>query len=153
MTTYTVAWGVNPADSSRQHTRTITSPEQVQGVLDEVAASAALTDVPVLVSVYAGDRHHGRSHPATGLQVLWGHPSRAGLIWLGDEPGYAVEPGIALSPQPIGYDLGELAPHRTRLTPTAARDAVLLREMSEPLMFCAVAIVLSTAPAIVNAAK
>lgn len=122
---YTVAWGWSDTDPSGQNTISVSTVADADGALDHVARLAAADDCPRMVHIYAGQWKQGDDTPATALQLLWGHPDRASLTWLGDDgPGRAEDPNLPPLPEPIGYDQDEIEPHHTRLTPAAVREAV-----------------------------
>jgi hypothetical protein len=56
--------------------------------------------------------------------MVWGHPERAALFWLGDGGGYACSLEIEPDPEPIGYDYDEAESRHSRLTAAAAREIV-----------------------------
>jgi hypothetical protein len=119
MTVYTMAWGWDDDDPSGQNTAVVGTPDEVDGVLDRIAAGG-----PTLVDVYEGPWHGGGDTPVYGLQVVWGHPERAALTWLGDEPGFGVDAGLRELPEALRHDQGEALPSRTRVSAAVARGAV-----------------------------
>lgn len=121
MTGYTVAWGRDTTDPSGQRTARVETAEELDAVLDMIATT---NDGPLIVDIYAGTWREGEPMTPTGMQLMWGHAERAALVWLGEGAGYAVDPSIDPWPEPIDHDLDEIGPHRTRLTPKAAREAV-----------------------------
>ena len=121
---YTMAWGRHPADRSGQHTLTITTAAHADEALDSIAAQATTDECPRMVDLYEGTWQPGQTAPATGMQLVWGHPERASLTWLGPGAGYAIDPAVPPWPQPIEYDQDEIGSHRTRLTPATVRRAV-----------------------------
>lgn len=124
MTAYTIAWGWDDTDPSGQHTVVVTTAQQAHAVLDRIAAEAVAEDVPRHLDVYQGSWSPADPTPPYGMQLVWGHPERAAITWLGTRPGYAVDPSLPEWPEPIAHDQDEVASYRTRLTPAAARAAV-----------------------------
>ena len=119
MTVYTIAWGVDDDDPSGQRTIQVESPDEADAALDQVAAEG-----PALVVVHEGLWAEGDPPPPLGMQIVWGHPERALLTWLGPGAGRAVDENIPPWPEPIGYDQGEAMPDRTRITAGQVREAV-----------------------------
>ena len=124
MNTYTVAWGWNDDDPSGQNTIRIGATEELDAALDHIAGLAASDGTPRLLDLYEGVWAEGEPRRPFGFQVIWGHPDRVSLTWLGDEPGVAVDPTLPEWPEPIAYDQDEVGPHYTRLTPKQAREAM-----------------------------
>jgi hypothetical protein len=105
--TYTIGWGVEDA--------TVSTPGEAEEVLDRIAAT--------------GRRHlvHVAHKTGTGglIEMVWGDPERAMLSYADDDwDGQAVEPGMPLATEDLGYDYGSIEPARTRLSAKTARAAV-----------------------------
>jgi hypothetical protein len=124
VTTYTVAWGWDDTDPSGQNTILVRTVEEMDAALDRIAALAAADDEPRWLNVYEGLWAKGEPATSDGFQMLWGHPERAALTWLGDDPAVAYDPSLPEWPEPIGHDQGLAYPWRTRVTPEQAREAV-----------------------------
>jgi hypothetical protein len=97
--TYTIGWGVEDA--------TVSTPGEAEEVLDRIAAT--------------GRRHlvHVAHKTGTGglIEMVWGDPERAMLSYADDDwDGQAVEPGMPLATEDLGYDYGSIEPDRTRLS-------------------------------------
>jgi hypothetical protein len=120
MTTYTLAWGRDHQDPSGQNTLQVSTVEELDAALDALAA----TGRTYLVDVYEGTWAMGEPTPPYGFQLIWGHPQRAAMTWLGEDPAIAVDGSLPLWPEPIGYDQGEAQPPDTRLTPAQVREAL-----------------------------
>lgn len=118
MTTYIIGWGEDDQDPSGQHTLRVTTVDEVDAALDRIAARGRTYLVDVYRDIPA------QSSPAYGFQIVWGHPERAAMTWLGEHPGRAVDPSLPPWPEPIGYDHGEAQPARTRVTPAQVRAAL-----------------------------
>jgi len=120
---FTLAWGRDDEDPSGQHTVQVRTVPELDAALDRLAEACAAVGRSRLVDVY---QHSGAGEPPApyGFQLVWGHPQRAALIWLGDRPGVAVDPSLPPWPEPIRHDRDEANPRLTRLTPQRAREAV-----------------------------
>jgi hypothetical protein len=119
VSTYTLAWGWNDADPSGQNTIQVTTIEELDAALDSLT-----TGGPYLITVYEGTWATGEPARPDGFQLVWGHPQRAALTWLGDDAAIAVDPSLPQWPEPIGHDQDAASPRRTRLTPAQARRAL-----------------------------
>lgn len=120
MTAYVLGWGENDQDPSGQHTLWVTSAAEVDPALGRISAGGGVYQVDVYEEVPRDDD----AIPPYGFQIVWGHPERAAMTWLGDDAGDAVDPSLPPWTEPIDYDFGEALPDRTRLTPTQVRAAV-----------------------------
>jgi hypothetical protein len=120
MTTYTLAWGWDASDPSGQNTISVGTAEELDAALDRLAENGAVR----LVDVYEGTWATGEPEPPYGFQLVWGHPERAALTWLGDGCAIAVDPSLPEWSEPIPDDQDETPPRRTRITPVQAREAV-----------------------------
>ncbi len=119
MTMYTLAWGHNAEDPSGQNTIRVSTADELDAALDTLAAGG-----PYLVDVYQGTWTKGAPAPPGGFQLVWGHPQRAALTWLGQDAAIAADPSLPEWPEPIGHDQDAADPRRTRLTPAQARQAL-----------------------------
>jgi hypothetical protein len=120
MTTYTLAWGRDPQDPSGQNTIRVSTVEELDAALDRIAA----TGRTYLIDMYEGAWAKGEPTRPYGFQLVWGHPQRAAMTWLGKDAAIAVDASLPELPQPIGYDQGEAQPSDTRVTPTQVREAL-----------------------------
>jgi hypothetical protein len=119
MTTYTVAWGWNSDDPSGQNTIRVGTAEELDAALDALTAGG-----PYLVDIFKGTWTKGEPAPPDGFQLVWGHPHRAALTWLGEDAAIAVDPELPEWPELIGHDQDAASADRTRLTPAQARQAL-----------------------------
>jgi hypothetical protein len=111
--------------------RTVAAVVEVDAALDEIAAQASQAALPFAVTVLpAGSVHLS---PFDGgfpdcLEVGLGHPDRAFVRWLGGGGGYGYEPNLGPGPDGLRFDYGGQPiypePHRLRVTPFLARQAV-----------------------------
>lgn len=120
MTSYVFGWGENGQDPSGQHTLRVTSADEVDAALDRICADGGIYQVDVYEEIPGEDD----AIPPYGFQIVWGHPERAAMAWLGDGAGDAADPSLPLWPEPIYYDFGEALPERIRVTPAQVRAAV-----------------------------
>lgn len=125
---YIVTWG-------RHQRRTVTDADDLDAVLDEIAAAG----VPVAVAVSPdGDPDRADSPwdepadtpPGVSLEIGIGHPERAFALWSGPDAAIAVAPSAGPWPvgtPPIRFDQGGdvvfAGADRAPITPAAARDA------------------------------
>ncbi len=116
---YTLAWGHNRDDSSGQNTIRFATVDDLDAAFDRITA-----DGPWLVNIYPGTWAYGEPAPPDGFQLMWGHPHRAALTWLGDDAAIAVDASLPEWPEPIGHDQDAASPRWTRLTPAQAREAI-----------------------------
>jgi len=119
MTTYEIAWGLDETEPTGQPVRQVQSAAELDAVLDEISATEQF-----MVTIYpVGGEPDGPS-----MQIGIGHPQRGFVLWLGSDPGYAVD----LDNEPLGEDLtfdygGEptdYGPARTRVSSEQVRQAV-----------------------------
>jgi hypothetical protein len=120
---YTVTWGYDENADTGQFTTEVSTIEELDAVLDRVAAEAAAS--PQLLDIYPAG-WSGLVPP--GLQLGIGHPDRATVVYAdADGSAYGFDPALPEWPEPISFDYGgqwtELDPKRTRVTPEAARQA------------------------------
>ncbi|GIH21370.1 Imm1 family immunity protein [Rugosimonospora africana] len=120
MTTYTMAWGWDDDDPSGQHTIRVQTVEDVDTALNRLASDGAVR----VIDVYEGVWAEGQPTPPYGFQLVWGHPERAALTWLGDDPAIAADPSLPEWTEPIPNDQDETPPHHTRITPAQVREAL-----------------------------
>jgi hypothetical protein len=80
VTTYILGWSEDDHDPSGQHTLRVSTPEQVDTALEHIAADGGVYQVDIYQEVPDADE----STPPYGFQVVWGHPERAAMTWLGE---------------------------------------------------------------------
>jgi hypothetical protein len=124
VTTYTVAWGWDDEDPSGQNTIQVRTVEELDAALARIAGLAATDGVPRWLDIYEGVWAEGDPTTPYGFQMMWGHPARAALTWLGDDPAVACDASLPEWPEPIGHDQDQAHPWRTRVTPAQAQEAV-----------------------------
>ncbi|GAA5190621.1 hypothetical protein GCM10023322_46210 [Rugosimonospora acidiphila] len=120
MNAYTLAWGHDERDPSGQHTVAVRTIAELDDALDRLAADGAVR----LIDVYEGRWAEGEPEPPYGFQLVWGHPERAALTWLGGDSAIAVDPSLPHWPEVIRDDQDESSPRYTRIAPRQARAAV-----------------------------
>jgi hypothetical protein len=124
---YTVSWdGPSAEEPNRGHEVQVSTAAELDAVLDQVAAQASSEEVPYAVQI-----HQPGQHGAVMIGI--GHPDRSFIDWLdrsephGTANRYGVESGLAPVAEPIGFDFygdwTDMPPARTRITPSAAREA------------------------------
>jgi hypothetical protein len=120
--TYTVTWGLDEETDDTHHAR-VTDADQMDHLLDTIAATRGDGGAPFAVTIVADDDPD--AHRA--LQLGVGHPDRAFVLCLGDHGGYAYEPDLPPWSEPITFNYHgeptEYGPNRTRTTPAVAREA------------------------------
>jgi hypothetical protein len=124
---YVVSWdGPSEEEPGRGNEVPVSTVDELDAVLDRVAAQATAEDLPYAVQVHRPGRHGA-------VMFGIGHSVRSFLDWLdrgqphGTADRYAVEPGVSAASEPVAFDFygdwTEMPPERTRVTPLAARDA------------------------------
>ncbi len=126
VTTYTLAWGRQRRRPQRAEHDTGLHRVELDAALDELADLCIAESRPRLVNIYQGTWAHGEPAPPDGFQLIWGHPERAALTWLGDDAAMAVDTLLPEWPEPIGHDQDEASPRGTRL----ARHRLEMRSAS-----------------------
>ena len=104
--TYTIEWSGSAAE--------VTTAEEADAILDRIAADPRtyLTHV-----VPANDD--------SMMELVWGHPERAMVMYADEnQGGWGFEPSLPSLTEDLNYDHGSIEPERTRVTATAARQAV-----------------------------
>lgn len=125
--TYLVSWdGPSAQHPQRGHEVAVSAIADLDAVLDQVAAQAAVDEVPYAVQIH-------RPHHDGAIMIGVGHPERSFIDWLdrsrphGTGDRYAVEPDVPPTDEVIGFDVyghwTDVPPPRTRVTPKAARAA------------------------------
>jgi hypothetical protein len=125
--TYFVSWdGPSAQQPKRGHEVAVSTTAHVDAVLKQVAAQAAIDEVPSAVQIHR-PRHDG------AIMIGVGHPTRSFIDWLdrsqphGTGDRSAVDTDLPNIEQSIGFDVygnwSEMPPPRTRITPQAARAA------------------------------
>lgn len=128
--TYLIGWGRDDSQPTGQNEVAITTPEELDSVLDEIEA----TGRPYLVDITPADDDHDVPY---GLQIGVGPTPRSFAIYIGEPAGGigydlhlpAIDTSIVFDAggEPTPYD-----PQRLRLTPdqarTAAREYVRTRQ-------------------------
>ena len=116
---YSVTWGHDPSDPSGQQTAMVRTWRQLVAVLDQLTATG-----PWLLMMYPGRWSHGDGDPPHAMQLVWGHPQRAAMTWLGEDAADAVDPDLLPWSHDIGHDQDAASPRRTRVTPEQVRAAL-----------------------------
>lgn len=119
---YRLYWG-------RGNQRTVTTIEDLDQVLDEIAGQRGKGGVPFMVDVLpAVDADDPTELP--GLQLGIGHPDRAFVFYTDPDVsllGYGHEPDLAEWDTDLSFDYGgtvtDYEPYKTRVTPTTVREA------------------------------
>lgn len=120
---YEVIWGDG-------HMRMVSTADELDAVLGEVAAQADRNNLPFSVTVipkgYEGTSYFDDDFPDC-IEIGVGHPERSFIQWHGECGGYAFEPGLDPGPEGVRYDYGGQPvypePSQLRVTPRAARLA------------------------------
>lgn len=114
MTEVTVSWG-------RDNRRSVTTPTELDAVLDEVEQLRGDCDLPYAVNVH----QNNRDLPAVQLGV--GYSDRAFLLRIQPGGDYDIDPTLPELDDVLEWDYGgqatEVPPEWTRVTPAAAREA------------------------------
>jgi hypothetical protein len=104
--TYTIEWSGSEAE--------VTTTEEADAVLNRIAAEPRAYLVHVIPP--------GNT---SVLEVVWGHPERAMVMYADDEQGgWGLEPSLPPLVHDLNYDHGSIEPDRTRVSVAAARQAV-----------------------------
>ncbi|WP_376771496.1 Imm1 family immunity protein [Micromonospora polyrhachis] len=111
--------------------RTVSTPNEVEAALDEILAQAAVSVLPLAVTVIppSGSDHSPFDEDFPDcLEVGLGHPDRAFVRWIGAGGGYGYEPALTAGPADVRFDYGGQPihpdPHELRVSPSVARRAV-----------------------------
>lgn len=114
MTDVLVEWG-------RGHRAAVTTPAELDAVLDDVERQRGDFDTPYSVLIHREDDAN------TALQIGIGHPERAFLLRLETDGDYVVDETLVELDEELAWDYGGVAteypPEWTRVTPAAAREA------------------------------
>jgi hypothetical protein len=121
---YIVSWdGPSAREPERGHEVQVSTVDDLDQVLDQVAAQAAAENLPYAVQVYHPDAQGS-------IMIGIGHEERSFVDWLIPK-GYRKYGRIDTVPapdQPIAFDVygdwHEHEPEQSRITPDTAREAV-----------------------------
>lgn len=113
-TRFVVEWG-------RGNERTITTPDELDAVLDEIEPLRGHGNAPFAVTVYPTDDDE------RSIQFGVGRPARSFMLRVEPDGGYDVDDTLDELPVLLTWDTGgqatEFLPEWTRITPAAAREA------------------------------